>query len=260
MKSAPKNKSHNSAGGESSKNPEDYDTYKDPVTAMLTMATFAASITFTVVLAPRNSDQPTPGLTELAYANSLLFGGMVGCVLIITTIQLYKVSVQQDEKWKDTIGSVSKEEFRELRESHKTFRHRWLVDIQSPWSFKISHHEWIIAAEVAFVAIILFAAFFLMLYASRLFLKYDGPFILGSTIYLVLGIAAFTFWFYSLLVDNTLDVMEEIVSTSGVGKKNIEDGKKEIEEGMKILVGKMEDLEEKIEKNKGMFKEEVMTA
>src|SRR4051794_37455403 len=67
---------------------DQFEPYKSPANAMLTAATFAGSITVSAVLASRNSDLQTPGITELAYASSLFLGGVMGCVLIIVSISV----------------------------------------------------------------------------------------------------------------------------------------------------------------------------
>jgi hypothetical protein len=102
-----------------------HDSYTGPVNAMLQVATFAGAITFTVVLAPRDGDHETRGLAEIAYANSLFIGGIMGCVLIIISIELYDASINRDLP--------------------KTFP-EWL---------KISSHDWLIPAEVGVVGITL---------------------------------------------------------------------------------------------------------
>ena len=51
------------------------------------------------------------------------------------------------------------------------------------------------------LAIMLFTAIFLMLHASSLFLQYNGPFIVGSVLYLGLGAVAFILWLFVLGVE-----------------------------------------------------------
>jgi hypothetical protein len=72
------------------KDKEDRASYLHPAEAMLAAATFAGSITFTVLLAPRDGAGPIPGINELAYASSLFLGSMMGCILIIASIELEK--------------------------------------------------------------------------------------------------------------------------------------------------------------------------
>ena len=60
---------------------------------MLGIATFAASITYTATLTPR--DQPTPAIAELAYANFLFFGVIMGCVLIIVLMKVILLVISQ---------------------------------------------------------------------------------------------------------------------------------------------------------------------
>lgn len=231
-----KNKSHN---------PAKFDHYKDPVAAMLQIATFAGTITFTVVLAPR--DDPTHAITELAYANSLFFGCIMGCVLIQSTIALYKISIEQDEKWKEwkkcsqteerfkepgtgpeARGEVTWEEVGEKLENVEVFRKTplpyldRLVKDDTLVRFKVSDHGWLIPTEFGVVSMTLFVAFYLMLHASSLFLQYNGPFIVGSIVYLGLGVPAFILWFYCLWVDNTLELVMKLVSLSDTPDKSKE--------------------------------------
>jgi hypothetical protein len=72
---------------ETLKNDRKCKSFKEPVTAMLQVATFAAAITFNIVLTPRDG-QDTPGLVYLGYANSLFCGGIIGCVFIIITTEI----------------------------------------------------------------------------------------------------------------------------------------------------------------------------
>jgi hypothetical protein len=62
------------------------ESYKEPIKAMLAIATFAGAITFSIILTPR--DNPTHAIKELAYANSLFFVVIMGCVLIIVSIEV----------------------------------------------------------------------------------------------------------------------------------------------------------------------------
>jgi hypothetical protein len=200
--------------GESSQDlkPRKHDRYKDPVNAMLQIATFAGAITFTVVLAPRDGDHGTRGIAEIAYANSLFIGGIMGCVLIRVSIELYDASIERNEasterdddytgrediceKQKGIIieKPEASDERKAPRQPPKRPIPKWL---------RISSHEWLIPAEVGVVGMTLFVAFYLMLHASGLFLQYNGPFIVGSILYLGFGIPAFILWVGSLWADS----------------------------------------------------------
>jgi Ca2+/Na+ antiporter len=126
------------------------------------MSTFAATITYTTILSPRSVS--TRGISELAYANSLFFGVMMGCVLIIASIET-----------NDFLNKTTHGENKGLP-------------------------RWVILTEFGLVSTTLFVAFYLMLHASMLFLQYNGPFILGSCLYLICGVLVFVLWIYSLLL------------------------------------------------------------
>jgi len=64
-------------------------SYRPFADAMLVTATFAGTITLTVVLTPGNGTH-TPGLTILAYSSSIFIGGIMGCICMISSIELNK--------------------------------------------------------------------------------------------------------------------------------------------------------------------------
>lgn len=55
--------------------------------SLLVAATFAGTVTLTVVLAPRGVD-PVPGIPELAYASSIFLGSIMGCIFLVASIEL----------------------------------------------------------------------------------------------------------------------------------------------------------------------------
>jgi len=201
---------------------EQYKSYKDPASAMLTIATFAATITFTIILTPRDNGQTTPGLIYLAYANSLFCGGIIGCVLITIAIELCHDSEILNDR-------------RKALEENKGEIHR-LIKILNPeegpfWTNIFSSQsltqlllnvlysdipDWLnispdvlskfIAVISGFVGVTLLIAFYLMLYATLLYLRYNGPFILGSVIYLGFGVVALLLWIRNLWAKNLVDM------------------------------------------------------
>lgn len=54
---------------------------------MLATATFAGTITLTVVLTPGNGPN-VPGLAALAYSSSIFIGCIMGCIFMIISIEL----------------------------------------------------------------------------------------------------------------------------------------------------------------------------
>jgi len=68
-------------------NRERVESYLPVANAMLAAATFAGTVTLTVVLTP-GSGTHVPGLTVLAYASSIFIGSIMGCVFMIASIKL----------------------------------------------------------------------------------------------------------------------------------------------------------------------------
>ena len=62
-------------------------TYRSLANSMLAIATFAGTITLTVILAPGNGTD-VPGLTVLAYSSSIFIGSIMGCIFMIVSIEL----------------------------------------------------------------------------------------------------------------------------------------------------------------------------
>jgi hypothetical protein len=145
---------------------------------MLTIATFAAGITFNILLKPGDGGQPTPALVYLSYANSLFCAVLVGCALINISIELCRNSV-------DKLGRLGWKEVKE----HK-IRRIWAHDTLA---------ELILSVETGVVGTILFIGIFFLLYSTSLFLQVQGPLILGLVLYglfgvLVLLLAAISMW------------------------------------------------------------------
>lgn len=69
-------------------NREHWDRYRNPVNGMLLAATFAGTVTLGIILTPRDTSTSIPGIAELAYASSLFLGSVMGCILIIASIEL----------------------------------------------------------------------------------------------------------------------------------------------------------------------------
>jgi hypothetical protein len=80
------------------------DSYKEPIKAMLGIATFAGAITFSIILTPR--DNPTHTIKELAYANSLFFVVIMGCVLIIVSIEVTADLLALEKKMEHVKGTL----------------------------------------------------------------------------------------------------------------------------------------------------------
>jgi len=199
---------------------DQYNSYKSPASAMLTVATFAATITFTIILTPRDNDQATPALLLLAYANSLFCGSIVGCILITIAIELCRDSKELEKKRK---------KLNKAREDVLKVCPKESENILLYWSIKIMFLDipsWLRVSTPAlsvfiifisgFVGIMLLVAFYLMIYATVLYLKYNGPFILGSAIYLSFGFIALVLW-----VRNLWNIWLVNMATSG--GKRVED-------------------------------------
>jgi hypothetical protein len=63
------------------------ESYRPFANAMLVTATFAGTITLSVVLAPGNGTH-VPGVTILAYSSSIFIGTIMGCIFLISSIEL----------------------------------------------------------------------------------------------------------------------------------------------------------------------------
>lgn len=189
--------------------------YKNRATALLAVSTFAATITFSIILTPRDSGQATPGLAPLAYANSLFCGAIVGCVFVVNGLEIVdmqqtminvlktKLDVTDDTgsraifHWYNTIAEIERVKDainKKCKGELRKYAYKLLL---------LSHHMWIPIVRVvaSFVGLSLFVGFYLMIYVTRLFLQYDGPFILGTTIYMIIGILAIVAWTWYWLLE-----------------------------------------------------------
>ncbi|CAH0017228.1 unnamed protein product [Clonostachys rhizophaga] len=63
------------------------ESYRPFANAMLATATFAGTITLTVILTPGNSPD-IPGLGVLTYASSIFIGCIMACICLITSIEV----------------------------------------------------------------------------------------------------------------------------------------------------------------------------
>ena len=201
---------------------EQYKSYKDPASAMLTIATFAATITFTIILTPRDNGQTTPGLIYLAYANSLFCGGIIGCVLITIAIELCHDSEILKDRRKEL--EENKREIHKLIEilnpeegafwynifSSQSLRQLWLNVMYSDTPDWLNISTDVLSTFITiisgFVGVTLLVAFYLMIYATLLYLRYNGPFILGSVIYLGFGVVALLLWIRNLWAKHLMDM------------------------------------------------------
>jgi len=222
---------------------EEYKSYKDPASAMLTIATFAATITFTIILTPRDNGQTTPGLIYLAYANSLFCGGIIGCVLITIAIELCHDSQILDKRREEIknkrreilllIGALNSREgaYWTNTFSSRGLRHVWFKAMYSDIPVWLNIPTNVLSNFITvisgFVGVILLVAFYLMIYATLLYLRFNGPFILGSVIYLGFGVAALLLWIqnlcYKYLVDKaTVKVIDKLLEDMSKEKEMVD--------------------------------------
>ena len=205
---------------------DQYNSYKDPASAMLTIATFAATITFNIILTPRANGQATPGLDLLAYANSLFCGCIIGCILITIAIELCNDSKELNKK----MGELDKKReqanhlLKEMEQQNigdiwsspliiwpSRFLRRFSIGIiflEIPSWLKISTAGLSVFITIisGVVGVMLLVAFYLMIYATRLYLEYNRPFILGSVIYFSFGAIAILLWIRNLWCKWLLDM------------------------------------------------------
>jgi hypothetical protein len=64
------------------------DRYRNLINSLLLASTFAGTVTLSIILTPGNNNSTIPGIVELAYAGSLFLGGIMGCILIIMSLEL----------------------------------------------------------------------------------------------------------------------------------------------------------------------------
>lgn len=180
--------------------------YKERATAFLQVSTFAATITFTIILTPRNDGQTMPGLEELAYANALFCCAIIGSVFVIIGVDIANAHPTVAKNLAlNTI--LAEKEVKRAREAAKELKEIAIFSILQQganppsvlWNFRIL--LWFVHVVAGFVGLSIYAAFFIMIYATRLFLQYDGPFILGTVIYAVLGFCAISIWIFSLSLE-----------------------------------------------------------
>ncbi|PMD30157.1 hypothetical protein L207DRAFT_520532 [Hyaloscypha variabilis F] len=170
-----------------------HDAFESVAKAMLTLSTFAAGITFNLLLKPSNPTPPTRAFIFLAYANALFCAALVGCALLMVSIELVRHSFDPVYKWdKNEEGSDEAGDVITL-----------IVDHPDAARF-------ILAVETSVVAAILFVAIYLLLYASSLFLQVPGPLIVGSILYGIFGAMACFVAGISLLIRQKLALEKEI--------------------------------------------------
>jgi hypothetical protein len=129
--------------------------YRRIADSMLVATTFAGTVTLTIVLAPRDASTTIPGIKELAYASSFFLGSIMGCILIIVSVEIGK---DDDGLW-----------------------------------FPMEIWEWVVRIELLVVGCTLLVSFYLLLLASSFFLSYRGPFIISSIFYLGCGFLTIVF-------------------------------------------------------------------
>jgi hypothetical protein len=229
------------------------ESYKEPIKAMLGIATFAGAITFSIILTPR--DNPTHAIKELAYANSLFFVVIMGCVLIIVSIEVTADLVVLEKKVKNVEGTLLD------RGMQLTWEN--LRSILSPIDIIVVRHfrrvrpfieRFLIPFWVGIVGAMQFTAFYLMLHASLLFLHYNGPFIFGTVLYVTIGVLTFLMWFFRLYVMSGVGLGERLVSkmTEQSIKMELTESKMEnTEKKMEYTEIKMEHTESKMENTVG---------
>ncbi len=174
--------------------PNPYEVYKEPAAALLTVATFAATITFNIIFALGPEGQITNGLVELAYANSLFCIGIIGSVFIIIGIAFFHNSEKLRGIYDD-----------ETLDNNKLFPRQIVLNIVTI-VLKVYRRllkrllEALIPLIYGLVGLALFVGFYLMIHASVLYLKLEGPFIFGSVVYLTIGYLVFSLWGLTYMV------------------------------------------------------------
>lgn len=160
-----------------------HESFEGVAAAMLTISTFAAGITFNLLLKPSNPSPPTRAFIFLAYANALFCAALMGCALIKISIELIRYSFDPAQKLKD------KAEISQPSEGIISF---------------IREHDrmptFVLGLETSVVGAVLFVAIYLLLYSSSLFLQVRGPLILGSILYGTFGAIVCSMALISMLI------------------------------------------------------------
>ena len=98
-----------------------YNSFRNVSTAILTIATFAAGVTFNILLKPADAGGPPPAVIYLSYANSLFCAAITGCALIMLSIELVGHSVS--ETVRERINTRLKQIEAAIQRINKTFKH-----------------------------------------------------------------------------------------------------------------------------------------
>jgi hypothetical protein len=167
-----------------------HEAFEGIVAVMLTIATFAAGVTFNLLLKPSNPSPPTRAFIFLAYANALFCAALIGCALVHVSIELVRYSFDEAQKLKGKCAHKSDEIVNWIWENDDAAR-------------------FILGVETSVVGAILFVAVYLLLYSSSLFLQVRGPLILGSVLYGILGVIACIVAGTTMFVRHRLDVVCE---------------------------------------------------
>lgn len=185
--------------------------YKERATALLQVSTFAAAITLSIILTPRDNSQTTPGLVQLAYANALFCGAIIGSVFVTIGIEVAtaqpaivkKLTLNRKSVVK-VVMKVAMKAVQEVKAAQETkaaetkaaqLMKAGAIGNLQVWS--VQFLLWSVHIVIGFVGLSVYAAFYIMIYATRLYLQYDGPFILGTVIYAVLGFLIIFIWLIS---------------------------------------------------------------
>jgi len=151
-------------------------SFQNVTTAILTIATFAAGVTFNILLKPADAGGPPRAVIYLSYANSLFCAAIMGCALIMLSIEL--------------VGHTVSERVRQ--KIIKTFKHGEKGSAGHSVGTKYPHLAMaILSFEIVFVGTILYVAIFFLLYSTSLFLGVRGPLILALVLYGFFGLVLF---------------------------------------------------------------------
>ncbi len=148
------------------------------------ISTFAAAITFGIIMTPRSDDNPNPGLVQLAYANSLFCIAIIGSTFITIACGLFR-----------NAPDIAEPNFRELR--NEPARVHLLAFAQFVFYWVLAWLPKLISMMAVASTMVVFVAFYLLMDATLLYLDFKGPFIFGSVIYLGTGALTLLLWVVS---------------------------------------------------------------
>lgn len=150
---------------------------------MASIATFAAGVIFSVILKSTSTGPAPPALIYLSYTNSLLLPCIIGCAIIRISIEIFK----KKKKFAENPKLASK----------------------------------ILTLETVIVGALLVIALYLALYSTALFLDVWRPFMVGSVLYLLIGIIIIGLLIFDIVGKDEKDESKPDTNDDEKGKRSL---------------------------------------